>query len=152
MHLLSIIISLASILLINCVAALPTNSTLVSRATAKQTQCFKEGAVFPRQDLEAYAKQLETVEFDKLLFIPHGRFINGVHNRVKVCAYNTFDKENTSVMNGVVATALYKILDKCCKPDEFLCKGGYGQESGQPKLFVDFVTRSITETCNKPFD
>lgn len=159
-----ILISLASLLLIDPVAALPTNesviisttnstkSTLEARAIKKQTQCFTEGALFPIVDLQSYATQLETNEFDKLLFIPHGRYLNGVHGRLKVCAYNAFDKENTSVMNGVVASALHKIMDKCCDTKEPMCMGGYAQEKGQPTLYVDFVTRSSSETCNKPYD
>ena len=162
----SILISLASLLL-NSVTALSTdkslvieeanstNSTLSSlhpRGIYKQTRCFKEGALFDYEDLRAYAEQLETNDFDKLIFVPHGRYINGVFGTLKVCAYNPYDIEGTSIMNAAVASALYKILDKCCEPTEFLCRGGYAQEFGEPHLFIDFVTRTHGETCNKPYD
>ncbi|KAL8911975.1 MAG: hypothetical protein Q9171_002951 [Xanthocarpia ochracea] len=146
MHLLSlpVLISLAFLLLLNTVAAVPKNqttpadstkakvSTVEARAQTRQTLCFEKGVYFSTHDLFAYANMLQTHDADKVHYLAHGHYNNGIHGSLQACVYNHYNykKENTAVPNREVGMGLQKIYDKCCPENEPECLGGYAQVHG----------------------
>ena len=168
MHLLSlpVLICLAFFLLLNTAAALPTNqtapadpakpksSTLEARAQARSTRCFDKGVYFSTHDLFAYANMLLTHDADKVHYLAHGRYNNGIHGSLQACVYNHYmgKKENTAVPNREVGMGLQKIYDKCCPENTPVCLGGYAQAHGDNGLFVDIVTRpNGVAVCNHDY-
>ncbi|KAL8923668.1 MAG: hypothetical protein Q9172_003019 [Xanthocarpia lactea] len=137
MHLLSlpVLIYLAFLLLVDAVAALPANQTtpahptkpkfptLEARVPPRTDRCFEKGVYFSTHDLFAYANMLQTHDADKVHYLAHGHYNNGVHGSLQACVYNHFNgnSENTAVPNREVGMGLQRIYEKCCPEETPVC-------------------------------
>ncbi|KAL8652155.1 MAG: hypothetical protein Q9226_004382 [Calogaya cf. arnoldii] len=115
-----------------------------------EPMCFEEDGFFPLKDAQDLANNLKTQDPENLNYIQHDNSIHSEQGLIRICVNNDFLTHDTHVLNKDVGENLQKIIDKCCKPEEDYCRGGYRQGTGRNGgIFIDYVTRGAGKISHR---